>query len=243
MFDVIVACYGLVIFLLSWLNPIPYGRFCNTLPKVLDLPNMLSWVLCNLPAMIIVGYQLLIVRSKGLGLALNIFLFVHFFWRSVISQLFIFLIKSTPDVKHVSVFVFVLLGSYNVFVGLLWSDVCKSLIDDVEDIDVVFLVGASVCFLLNCFYDIFVNYHRNDDSKVILIEGLGHYITEENLEKYFSLLHVVGITSPNYFFEMLEWMFIAIMVWQRGTVLYFVSTTLILWVRAYNISLWYHENK
>lgn len=243
MFDIVVISYGIVIFLLSWFNPIPYGRFCNTIPKILELPNILSWVLCNLPALVVIGYQLFIVRSKGLGLALNIFLFIHFFWRGLISQLFIFLIQSTPDVKTVSIPVFLVLGSYNAFVGLAWIQLCDELRYDVSPVDIIFIVGAGVSLLLNAFYDVFVNYHRNDDDLIISVEGLGYYITEVNLEKYFKLLHVVGITSPNYFFEMIEWMFIAILVWERGALLYLISTTLILWVRAYNISLWYQENK
>lgn len=148
------------------------------------------------------------------------------------------MIKSRPDEKEISVLVFLLLGSYNVFVGLSLSELCRVITYDVEGLDYALIIGAGICFLLNAFYDIFVNYHRNDDALAPLKEAMGHYITEENLCNYFKLLHVFGITSPNYFFEICEWLFIAILTWHTESMLYLVSTILILWVRAYNISLW-----
>lgn len=245
MFDIIVLCYGIIIFLISWVKPLPYGRFCDTIviPKLLSLPNILSWSLCNLPAFAVLFYELLIKENKpkGLGMVLNIFFFVHFFWRALVSQIFIFMIKSTPDKKQVSVFLFLLLGSYNLFVGLNLAELCRVITRKVETFDYPFIVGAGVCLLLNAFYDIFVNYKRNDDDEVIYLEGYGHYLTEERLYKYFKLLHSFGITSPNYFFEVCEWLFIALLTMYTESVLYFLATLLILWVRAYRINLWHIE--
>lgn len=245
MFDIIVLCYGIVIFLVSWLTPLPYGRFCDTIviPKLLSLPNIISWSLCNLPAFAVLFYELLIQEKRpiGLGLVLNVLFFIHFFWRALISQIFIFMIKSTPDKKKISVFVLLLLGSYNLFVGLNLAKLCRVITREVEGFDYPFVIGAGLCLLLNAFYDIYVNYRRNDDDCVMYIEGLGHYLSEETLCRHFKLLHSFGITSPNYFFEVCEWFFVALLTLHTESMFYFLATLLILWVRAYNINLWHTE--
>jgi hypothetical protein len=241
MYEGIILSFGIIIFLTSWFTPLPYGRFCNTImvPKLIEIPNILLWSLCNIPVLLVLCYKMLIKHEKvnDLGLALFVFLCIHAFWRSIMSQILIYMIKSHKDEKKGSILVLILLGTYNVFVGLSWFRLCRHLNREMNWLDYPLLIGAILCMILNGFYDIYVNYERNNDVNAPYKETLGHYIKYEFLEAKFPLLFAVGITSPNYFFEICQWLFIALMTMHTESWAYFISTLLILWVRACSITL------
>ena len=58
MFDVILLCFGIFLFLISWYNPIPYGRFSDSLSLMVEIvPNRWFIALANLPALVCLCFQ------------------------------------------------------------------------------------------------------------------------------------------------------------------------------------------
>ena len=112
-------------------------------------------------------------------------------------------------------------------------------IPDVSNFGLVVFVFILVHFvfralILNVYYDIWVNWMRcHGDAKV-----KDMYVTYKGLENEFQLLFWLNITSPNYFFEIIEWGFIVLLTWHTESLCYFIATWLILWVRALSINRW-----
>jgi hypothetical protein len=240
MFESIVFGFGLVLFFLSWYNPLPYGRFSDQIDLPLKIiPNRWFIGLANLPALVCLCFQT--GGLSDLGYAVLAFLFTHFGFRSVVVPIVTGFIY-TSDEKKVSVLTLTPLAIYNGFVGWTLAYMCTSLKGSMGDywMDWPLLIGAGTCLLLNVYYDIYVNYLRchGDD-----LEMDGMYIKEESLCKYFDLMFALGITNPNYFFEIVEWGLILLLTWHTESFAYLISTVLILWTRGLHNSLWYICNK
>ncbi len=240
MFEAVVLGFGFVLFFLNWYNPLPYGRFSDSLDLWWGIvPNRWFIALVNLPALVYLCFQT--EGLTGYGTTVLAFLFGHFGFRAVIVPVttrFIF----SSDKKMVSVLTLIPLAIYNGFVGWSLGHMCTELTGDFGTYwtDWPLLMGAVTCLLLNVYYDIYINYLRCHSEEVDMI---GLYITEESLCKHFDLLFALGITSPNYFFEILEWGLIVLLTWHTESFAYFVSTGLLLWSRGLHISLWYNCNK
>lgn len=236
MFDVILLCFGIFLFLISWYNPIPYGRFSDSLSLMVEIvPNRWFIALANLPALICLCFQT--DKLSGLGQTVLIFLFIHFGMRSVVVPLVTGFIY-TSDKKMVSVLTLLLVGAYNGIAGWTLAYMCTTLEGEMGDywMDWPYYIGAFTCLALNMYYDIYVNYLRCHCDDVKCTEDL--YIKEESLCEYFDLMFALGITSPNYFFEIIEWLLIFLLTWHTESFAYFLSTWLILWTRGLHISLW-----
>jgi len=242
MFESIVFGFGLVLFFLSWYNPLPYGRFSDQMPKLplKIIPNRWFIGLANLPALVCLCFQT--EGLSDLGYAVLAFLFTHFGFRTVVVPIVTGFIY-TSDKKKVSVLTLIPLAIYNGFVGWTLAYMCTSLKGSMGDywMDWPLLIGAGTCLLLNVYYDIYVNYLRCHCDDVKCTGDL--YIKEESLCKKFELLFALGITNPNYFFEIVEWGLILLLTWHTESFSYFLSTWLILWARGLHNSLWYICNK
>jgi hypothetical protein len=234
MYEAVVLGFGLALFFLTWYKPLPYGRFSDQMDLPLKIiPNRWFIAIVNIPALVCLCFQ-----TEGLsnfGTVVLAFLFAHFGLRTVVVPIVTGFIY-TSDTKMVSVLCAVPLMVYNGFVGVTLASAATELSGDFGSLwtDWPLLVGAGTCLLMNVYYDIYINYLRCHSDE-IEIEMM--YITEESLCKEFELLFALGITSPNYFFEIIEWGLIVLLTWRTQTIAYFISTGLLLWTRALHISI------
>ena len=171
------------------------------------------------------------------GTVVFVFLWMHFLMRSIIVPFAIGFIY-TSDPKKVSAMLLLLVMVYNAFVGYTLGHMCTTLKGTfgASWTDIPLLTGALACLVLNIYYDIRVNYlrvHGEDDVSEDL------YVPRKTLEKEFNLLFALEVTSPNYFFEILEWGFIFLLTWHTESFAYFVASVLILWTRGLYINLTY----
>lgn len=239
MFEYVVLSVAFLVFLSSWYFPLPYGRFSKDYTfadKI--IPNRFFIAFASLPALVL----LLIVEistpiQDNFGTVVFVFLCTHFFMRSILVPGIIGCIY-TSDPKKVSAMLLLLVMVYNAFVGYTLGHMCTTLKGTfgASWMDIPLLTGATACLVLNIYYDIRVNYlrcHGEDDVSEDL------YVTRKPLEKEFTLLFALEITSPNYFFEILEWGFIFLLTWHTESFAYFVASVLILWTRGLYINLSY----
>jgi hypothetical protein len=231
MYEAVVLGIGLVIAILSIWQPIPYGRFQLDLP--LQLPNRWYLFLVNLPALV----ALLIAgegfTSKELGLIAILLFSFHFFLRAVFVPFIVSNIY-TVDKKQVSFLTVIVIGTYNAFVGLMLGHMCQRITRSPENFDIALIVGAVFCLLLNVVYDIYINYLRVHGE----VEMNEMYVAPEEIAKLYRILDYAGLTSPNYVFEILEWLLFTIVLWNIEMVVYLLCTVLILWIRAVAIQDW-----
>lgn len=239
MLDVILFCFGLIIFLATWYYPLPYGRFSDSLKWYPIVPNRWFIALANLPALMCLCFQT--QNLSGLGQAVLVLLFIHFGMRSVVVPLVTGFIY-TSDKKMVSVLTLLLVGAYNGIAGWTLAYMCTTLEGNMGDywMDWPYYIAALSSLFLNVYFDVYVNYLRCH-GEVECTEDL--YIKEESLCKYFDLMFALGITNPNYFFEIIEWFLVFLLTWHTESFAYFLCTWLILWTRGLHNSLWYICNK
>ena len=231
MYEAVVLGFGIIIAILSIWQPIPYGRFEVDLP--LQLPNRWYLFLVNFPALIALLISGEGFTSKKLGLVAILFFSFHFLLRAILIPLLISQIY-TADKKKVSLLTIIVIGTYNTFVGLMLGNMCHRITRSPTNFDIALIVGAGFCLILNVGYDIYINYLRvHGDVKVNKM-----YVAPEEIAKLYGILDYVGLTSPNYVFEILEWLLFTIVLWNIEMVVYLLCTVLILWIRAVAIQDW-----
>ena len=228
MFNVFIFILGGFLITYSMLAPLPYGRFSDKL-SILPIPATLARVLRNVPALIaLLVYYFNNRKLTGSGGMLLIFLAVYFTWRTISPLLLNSLHQDTKSVSFLFVLFF---ATYNTFVGLQLGYACSQL-TEMNTYDIPLIVLASIFFGLHVFYDIDLNRMRRTRP-----DG---YIPESELEAKYKMLFMWGISSPNYFFEVLQW--IALTVISIDIVVYLFITIALLWLRACHMSLWYSAN-
>lgn len=239
MFEYVVLSVAFLVFLSSWYFPLPYGRFSKDYTfadKI--IPNRFFIAFASLPALVLLLLvQILTPIQDNFGTVVFVFLCTHFFMRSMLVPLVIGGIY-TSDPKKVSAMLLLLVMVYNAFVGYTLGHMCTTLKGTfgASWMDIPLLTGATACLVLNIYYDIRVNYLRCHGEGDVS-EDL--YVSRKTLEKEFTLLFALEITSPNYFFEILEWGFIFLLTWHTESFAYFVASVLILWTRGLYINLTY----
>jgi len=222
MLEAALLTSGIIISLLSWYKAIPYGRFSGG--SSYSIPNRWYMTLVNLPALVCLFLFVNIEQKHVL-----IFCMVHFFLRAIVVPLVIGNIY-TSDSKRVSLIVVLLMAAYNGLVGYTLGYMCQHLEYGMETwLSWPLLLSAGMCLLLNVYYDIRLNHMRCYMEDIQIVDM---YIKMESLCAEFPLLFAVGITSPNYFFEILEWLLIFILTWHTESFAYFIATWAILWVRG-----------
>ena len=204
MFEYVVLSVAFLVFLSSWYFPLPYGRFSKDYTfadKI--IPNRWFIAFASLPALVLLLLvQILTPIQDNFGTVVFVFLCTHFFMRSMLVPLVIGGIY-TSDPKKVSAMLLLLVMVYNAFVGYTLGHMCTTLKGTfgASWMDIPLLTGATACLVLNIYYDIRVNYLRCHGEGDVS-EDL--YVSRKTLEKEFTLLFALEITSPNYFFEILE---------------------------------------
>jgi hypothetical protein len=239
MLEYILLGVALAVFLISWYTPIPYGRFSaseGVLNQFIGIPNIPNrWFigLANIPTIIFLIIHLPDVSN--FGLVVFVFLLVHFVFRAILVPVITGFIYHA-DEKECSVLILIMFMAYNGLAGYTLGYMCTNLNGSFFMwLDLPLLIGASCALLMNVYYDIRVNWMRCHDGNA-KIQSL--YVTYKSLETEFPLLFWLNITSPNYFFEVIEWGFVVILTWHTESLCYFVATWLILWVRALSINRW-----
>jgi len=239
MFEYVVLSVAFLVFLSSWYFPLPYGRFSKDYAfadKI--IPNRWFIAFASFPALVLLLLvEILTPIQDNFGTVVFVFLCTHFFMRSMLVPGIIGYIY-TSDPKKVSAMLLLLVMVYNAFVGYTLGHMCTTLKGTfgASWMDIPLLTGATACLVLNIYYDIRVNIlrvHGEDDVSKDL------YVSRKTLEKEFTLLFALEITSPNYFFEILEWGFIFLLTWHTESFAYFVASVLILWTRGLYINLTY----
>lgn len=231
MLEYILLGVAVAVFLISWYTPLAYGRFATS--NTWYIPNRWFIGVANLPAIICLLIHAPNVSNFG-RIAL-IFLFVHFVFRAFVVPVVTGFIYHT-DEKECSIFLLAPFMAYNGLAGYTLGFMCTNLNGSFFMWpDIPLLVGASCGLFLNVYYDILVNWMRCHDEKV---EIQSMYVTYRSLKSEFPLLFWLDITSPNYFFEIIEWAFFAVLTWHTESLCYLIATWLILWVRALSINRW-----
>lgn len=239
MFEYVVLSVAFLVFLSSWYFPLPYGRFSKDYAFADKIvPNRWFIAFASLPALVLLIIVVIITPiQENFGTVVFVFLCTHFFMRSMLVPGIIGF-TYTSDPKKVSAMLLLLVMVYNAFVGYTLGHMCTTLKGTfgASWTDIPLLTGALACLVLNIYYDIRVNYlrcHGEDDVSEDL------YVSRKTLEKEFTLLFALEVTSPNYFFEILEWGFIFLLTWHTESFAYFVASVLILWTRGLYINLTY----
>jgi len=227
MFESVVLSYGIALFFLTWYKPLPYGKFAIESTEWF-LPNQLFIPMSNIFALVfLIAYPQAVDKWPLSGRRLYVywFLILHYAFRTVVVPFIQRMLYC--DTKVFNPLILVITCSYNTFVGISFAHMCTELTPEETWTDIPLLVGAAACLISNMYYDIYVNYLRE-----------GTYLPEETLEKTFPLLFACGFTSPNYFFEIMEWSLILLLTWHTESMAYLISTSLILWTRGLHTSLW-----
>lgn len=244
-----ILIFAFICFILFIICPYPHGKFSLDLP--LSIPSDVAWAMINLPALIcIFGYWDLdrkrwvsdVPSPKG-WVCLTFFI-VHFIWRGLISVLLINTIHSENNCrgeKKTSFFLVLASWFYYPVVGMLVRYMCVNITDTMNVNDFLFLVCCVVFLFLNAYVDIMMNYYRKT-SLHTCEDRNGRYLTKGGMREYFTVLFNVGIESPNYFFEIIEWGFFAALAFRFEALWWFVATILILLPRSLWTSHWMSEN-
>ncbi len=250
-FALYIFVYGLVASFFLTLMPAPYGKFAsNTLP--LQFNPRVTWMLMELGALIffLIGWTEfdkwnMDHPSTTKGWILFFFFIIHFTWRSVLSPLVIHVITdSDPELigeKETSILLAVVSWLYLPVVGFMIRKMTVYDFPDIEGHEYIFLVATVLCFALNVWYDVWVNMNRGGGERVYSGElYLGKYLTIEQIDEEWHTLVAWGITTPNYFFECLEWFFFMLFAWRPEALWWFVACVLILVPRILWTNSWYY---
>lgn len=244
-----IILYAIVAFIVLIIVPAPYGKFARqSMP--LQINPRVAWFLNEVSALVFLAIGWLEngtwrhdMPQTNKGWVCFLFLIVHFVWRSTLSQLVIeWLIQPPNGTKQTSILLPLLSVIYLSLVGMNFRRMCSLIDDEFQDFDLIFVCGASFCFLANAFVDIQYNRWRKSEGSD-KSEYLGRYLTREELAERFGLLNKLGFECPNYLFEMLEWGFFALLAFRWEAFWWFVGTVLFLLPRSIWTSHWYMLGK
>ena len=240
-----ILIFSFICFILFIIFPCPHGKFSYKLP--LPISPDLAWSMINLPALIcIFGYWDIdnnrwitdVPNTKG-WICLTFFI-VHFVWRGLISVLWINMIHSDENYrgsKKTSFLIVLASWLYYPFVGMLIRYMCNNIKDEINVNDMLFLIGCIVFLCLNAYVDISLNFKRKT-SRYTHTNSNGTYLTKQGMQEYFRILFDLGVESPNYLFEIIEWGFFAALAFRFEALWWLIATILILLPRALWTSHW-----
>lgn len=237
-----ILLYAIVAFLILIIVPAPYGKFSKEfLPLQID--PRLAWGLQH--GLVLVGLVLGWWESDKLntttpqtnkGWTALTFLWVHFAWRGIISQV----VLTKHGSKQTSILLPLFGIAYFIPAGMNFRHMCAEITEVYEFKDTIFLVGASVCLIANAFVEIMYNQWRlNTENCYQLNEYQGAYVKKEEIGERFGLLYRLGIVTPNYLFEVIEWGLFSLFVMKWEAFWWFVATILFLLPRSIWTSHWF----
>ena len=225
--------------------PAPYGKFSKTYFPF-QINSRLAWFLCEVGGLfILLPYYdndswntSLPTTSKGW--AAFTFISIHFLWRSIFSQIILEYINPPRGTKETSALI--PLGGllYLPLVGMNFRHMVSEIDDAITIEGGIFLGLSAICLFANAFVDVMLNIWRKEK---IEDRYLGAYLSREDIADRFALLSNIGIDSPNYFFEILEWGFFVLFTWRWEAFWWFISTLVYLIPRMIWTSHWYTLNE
>jgi len=239
--------YAIVAFLFSLVIPFPYGKFSKSMLP-LQIDPRIAWGLQHGSVLIglIFGwvdldgwYMDLPVTNKG-WVALC-FLVCHFIWRGIISQVAF----AKHGTKQTSILLPIVGLLYFIPVGLNFRRMCHEIVEDYEAIDSIPLVLSIVCLILNIIVEFLYQSWRKDTANCYAFNDetrkyYGNYVRSDFLGERFILFQY-GFQTPNYTFEILEWTFFALFVFQYEALWWAIATFLFLVSRGAWTAHWVGE--
>ena len=72
---------------------------------------------------------------------------------------------------------------------------------------------------------------------------LGEYINLDTLGEYYEMMIKFGIITPNYMFEIIEWVSFFLLTRHTEALMYLIATALLLIIRTGQLSVWYQYLK
>jgi len=247
-----IFVYGLVAGFFLTLVPAPYGKFASlSLPIQFD--TRITWVIMEVSALIffLIGWTEfdkwnMDHPTTTKGWICFFFFIIHFTWRSILSPLVLHVITdSEPELigeKQTSLLLVLFGWLYLPVVGFMIRKMTVYDFQKVESHEYIFLVAAILCLFLNAWFDIWVNMNRDKGEKIYSGElYLGKYLTIEQIDAEWHTLVQWGITTPNYFFEILEWFFFMLFAWRPEALWWFVACVLVLSPRIIWTNSWYYK--
>lgn len=239
--------YATVVFLASIIVPLPYGKFSKSMLP-LQIDTRLAWGLQHGAVLIglIFGwmedgkiYTMVPITNKG-WVALT-FLWLHFLWRAILSQV----VLTKHGTKQTTILLPILSLLYYVPVGCQFRRMCHEIDVSYEPIDTIPFILACICFGLNITIEILYDNWRIDENNCYAFDlptrkYYGNYLREDFLKERFILFRY-GFHTPNYAFEMLEWLFFTLFVFKYEAFWWFVATCLFLMSRSAWTAHWVDE--
>lgn len=245
-----IIIFGVLSFILFLVHPVPYGKHYKKLP--LEIDSNVANALIYLPALIcIAGYYDLDeskwvsdMHSKPKGqLALIVFI-LYIIWRALISKLTTYNIvkdENVSGVKKTSFLIVLYFWFYYPVLGMLVRYMCLHMDEDFEARDVIFMIASLIFFVANALVDVYYNKWRLEiNNKVCNEDGdeLGVYLLLEDIKEKFRILVKLKIDCPNYFFELLAWVFFTLYCMNYSSLWILTTTILIITPRALWTSEW-----
>ena len=150
------------------------------------------------------------------------------------------------DKKETSFLVALFLASYNIFVGIMFGQMIHSINENFELYHLLFITGCVCALVLNGYYDVWVNTNRKELGKITNDKDgkyLGEYINLDTLGDYYEMMLRFGIITPNYMFEIIEWLSFFLLTLHTEALMYLIATALLLVIRTGQLSVWYQYLK
>ncbi len=239
--------FAICVFLVNMLMVIPYGKFSRSeLPLQID--SRIAWALQH--GLVLIGLIFGWVDLDGWyfntpqtnkGWAALTFLWIHFLWRGILSQIIF-----TKHGKKQTTLILPLLGLlYFIPIGMNFRKMCYEIDEDYEAVDTIPLGLAFVCLILNIVIEMLYDSWRKSYENCYQFNlptriYYGNYLRHDFLEERFAIYRY-GIHTPNYTFEVLEWLFFTLFVFRFEAFWWFVGTLLLLWARGAWTSHWLGE--
>lgn len=248
-----ILIFGVLSFILFLVHPVPYGKHYRKMP--LEIDSTIANALIYLPALICIGgyYDMdngvwvSEMHSKPKGQFALIVFILYIIWRGLISKLIIGNIvhnQNVSGVKKTSFLIVLYFWFYYPVLGMLVRHMCLKMENDFEARDVIFLIASLIFFVANGMVDIYYNKWRLDLNEKICNEDgdeLGVYLLHEDIKEKFKILVKLKIDCPNYFFELLGWVFFTLYCMNYSSLWILVSTILIIAPRALWTSEWINK--
>lgn len=247
-----VFIYSLVINLVFFFMPAPYGKFCNpSLP--LQIPNR-----CIYPFLSIGFFSFFFGWFEGEDLVYHndmptcakgwivfLFLTVHFVWRTFLSHL-VFSYVTGDDVdlvgtKRASLLIVPFYFAYYVPLGFLFRRMAHMISGSIETHEYIFMAAMFGGFLLHAVADVWKNMERSARGDKVTAY-LGSYVPLSGFDHLWKSV-IDGLQfPPNYFFELVQWAFFMVFVGRWEAVWWFASCVLWLVSRGTWQLKWYKHD-
>jgi hypothetical protein len=251
LYTLYVFVFSLIAGFFLLMAPAPYGKFAtNGLP--LQFNPRLTWVFIEIGAFICVllgwttfnGVWHMEHPTTTKGWICFIFFLVHYSWRSILSSVVLHSLTNESDReivgdKETSLLLAVFSWLYLPVVGFMIRKMTTQEFEALEGHELIFLLAAAVCFILNVWYDVWINSVRAEKGEEMYCGDLylGKYVSIDYIGEYWYTVVGWGISTPNYFFECLEWGFFALFSWKIEAFWWFVACLCHLTPRM----MWYND--